>query len=73
MHQEYVERAQANYERVHQNLDYNEKRILESIARFTPDKRKNAEQNRDRLMLTRELKHFVRTYKEKKEKKNKTA
>ena len=68
MHAEYVERAQANYERVHNNLDFNQKRILVSIERFMPDKRKTADQNHDRLMLTRGLKTFVRNHKEKKQK-----
>jgi uncharacterized membrane protein len=92
MHTEFVERAQANYERVqgevtsfetkinteklameeriseakqslsrlHANsLSFNQKRILVSIKTFMPDAKKTLEQNRDHMMLTRELKNLI--------------
>ena len=98
MHNEFCEKSQANYEKVHDEvvsfetkvneskqamaervseakenlsklhasrLTFNEKRVLVSIDRFMPSKKKDAEQNKTRLMLTKELKNFARDFKEK--------
>ncbi len=40
-------------------LSFNQKRILESISKFTPDKNKTSQQNADRLLFTEELKKLV--------------
>ncbi len=42
-------------------LTFNQRRILVSIERFMPDKNRTTDQNKDRLMLTGELKSTVRT------------
>ncbi len=92
MHAEFVEKSQANYEKVHEEvvsietrvnenrqamaaristakenlsklhasrLTFNEKRILSSINKFTPSKKKTEDQNKTRLMLTKELKELI--------------
>ncbi len=92
LHSEFLERAQANYEKVQGEfssiesrvsqekaaigermseakeslsklhalqLSFNQKRVLVSIAKFMPDKKKTSDQNRDRMMLARELKAKV--------------
>ena len=93
MHTEFVERAQAGYEKVSGEvssiglavnkeklaveervnaakeglsklyagrLSFNQRRILVSIERFMPDKKKTSDQNKVRLMLTGELKNIAR-------------
>ena len=93
MHTEFVERAQARYEKVQDGvtsietkmvqerehmeermkeareslsrahadmLGFNQKRILGSIQKFTPDKRKTLEHNKDMAMLYGELKERIR-------------
>ena len=89
MHAEFNERAQANYEKVQDevssiesrvskekqamearlievreslsklhigSLSFNQRRILQSISRFTPEKKWTLAQNKDRLLLTGTLK-----------------
>ena len=46
-------------------LSFNERRILGSISKFTPSKKRTEDQNKTRLMLTEELKNFAREFKEK--------
>ena len=41
-------------------LSFNQKRILASIQRFMPDKRRTSDQNKDQLMFISELKRLVR-------------
>ena len=46
-------------------LSFNQKRILVSIARFVPDKKITADQNKDRILLLAELKDRVRKFRDK--------
>ncbi len=63
---ERVSEAKENLSKLHASrLTFNEKRVLVSIDRFMPSKKKDAEQNKTRLMLTKELKTFARDFKEK--------
>ena len=65
---ERVNTAKENLSQKHANrLSFNERRILESIEKFTPNKNKTDEHNKTRLMLTEELKKFARKPKDKKE------
>ena len=41
-------------------FSFNQRRILESISRFTPDKKKTGAHNADHILLMNELKKFIR-------------
>ncbi len=63
---ERVSEAKENLSKLHASrLSFNERRILGSIDRFTPNKKKTEDQNNIRMMLTKELKNVAREFKEK--------
>ncbi len=63
---ERIAEAKANLSKLHAGrLTFNERRILVSIEKFMPDKKKGADHNRDRLMLSGALKDFVKGKREK--------
>ncbi len=63
---ERVSGAKENLSKLHASgLSFNEKRILVSIDRFMPSKKNTEDQNKTRMMLTKELKTYVREFKEK--------
>ena len=58
-----VNEAKATLSRLHAGqLSFNQKRILASITKFMPDKKRTEDQNKDRIMLRGELKNRVRKY-----------
>lgn len=58
-----VNEAKATLSRLHAGqLSFNQKRILASITKFMPDKKRTEDQNKDRIMLMGELKNRVRKY-----------
>ncbi len=63
---ERVSGAKENLSKLHASgLSFNERRILGSIDRFTPSKKRTDDQNNTRLMLTKEMKSFAREHKAK--------
>ncbi|MCR5557463.1 MAG: hypothetical protein K6F75_07910 [Butyrivibrio sp.] len=58
-----VNEAKATLSRLHAGqMSFNQKRILASITKFMPDKKRTEDQNKDRIMLMGELKNRVRKY-----------
>ena len=65
--EERIREAKENLSKKHaEMLDFNQKRILESIQKFTPDKKKTQEHNNTRAELFNDLKERVKARKEKK-------
>ncbi|MCR5557077.1 MAG: putative ABC transporter permease [Butyrivibrio sp.] len=61
-----VNEAKATLSKLHAGqLSFNQKRILVSIAKFVPDKKRTEDQNKDRIMLLKELKIRSRKFRDK--------